>query len=187
MTKKRRVANTVGSRKGKSRRLQNEVCRLVRAATGLGDADIKPTPMGVNGIDLQLSTAARSKFPFGVECKNKEQLSIWGEINQCIENADREQLIPLLVFTRNYERCIYAAIPTDRFAAIQPPAVSWDPVTVTAKRIALWDLVATLSEPRTGIPLLHLVRNETERYTVIRFLDLLTWCHPEGGGTSPEV
>jgi hypothetical protein len=66
VTKKRRVANTVASRKGKSRRLQNEVCRLVRATTGLDDADIKPTPMGVNGIDLQV-IAPRAPISFGVE------------------------------------------------------------------------------------------------------------------------
>lgn len=175
MTKKRRVANTVGSRKGKSRRLQNEVCRLVRVMTGLDDADIKPTPMGVNGIDLQLSSAARFKFPFGVECKNKEDLSIWGEIKQCIENANREHLNPLFIFTRNYERCIYAAMPTDRFVDLQA-GQSWVETTVTAKRISLWDLVATLNDPHDGIPVIHLERGEEERYTILRFTDLLDIC-----------
>jgi len=52
--------------------------------TGLDDADIKPTPMGVNGIDLQLSSAARAQFPFGVECKNKEDLSIWARSNSAL-------------------------------------------------------------------------------------------------------
>lgn len=188
MTKKRRVANTVGSRKGKSRRLQNEVCKLVRAMTGLDDADIKPTPMGVNGIDLQLSSAARAQFPFGVECKNKEDLSIWSEFKQCLENADREHLIPLLVFTRNYERCSYAAMPTDRFVDLQADQ-SWAETTVTAKRISIWDLVATLNDPHDGIPVIHLARSEKEQYTVMRFTDLLDICKtcpPEGDGTSKE-
>jgi len=175
VTKKRRVANTVASRKGKARRLQNEVCRLVRVMTGLDDADIKPTPMGVNGIDLQLSSAARAQFPFGVECKNKEDLSIWGEIKQCIENANREHLIPLFIFTRNYERCIYAAMPTDQFVDVQAGR-SWTETTVTAKRISLWDLVATLNDPHDGIPVIHLERGEEERYTILRFTDLLDIC-----------
>lgn len=184
--KKRRVANTVGSRKGKSRRLQNEVCRLVRAATGLEDADITPTPMGVNGIDLQLSTVARSKFPFGVECKNKEQITIWSEMRQCITNADLESLIPLLVFTRNYERCIYTALPTDQFFDLIPDGGEIDAMVVEKSRINIWDLVSTLNELHEGVPVIHLVRND-ERYTVLRFIDLLEMVTPRVGGGTSEV
>jgi len=189
VTRKRRVAKTVASRKGKSRRLQNEVCTLVRAMTGLDDADIKPTPMGVNGIDLQLSSAARAQFPFGVECKNREDLSIWSEFKQCRGNAKREHLIPLLVFTRNYEHCSYAAMATDHFVELQSDQ-RWSETTVTAKRINLWDLVATLKKPHDGILVVHLARSEEERYTLLRFADLLNICKkcpPVGDDTSKEV
>ena len=33
--------------------------------------------MDESGIDIQLSPAARKHFPWGIECKNQEALSIW--------------------------------------------------------------------------------------------------------------
>lgn len=106
---------TVKSRKAKSRNLQNGVTKLLLDKyPHLTDNDIKPAIMGESGIDIKLSEIARKSFPFGVECKNQESLSIWSAINQCEENAHSEHLIPLLIFKRNHSHT-YVVLEIDNF------------------------------------------------------------------------
>ena len=44
---------------------------------------------------------ARELFPFGIECKAQETLNIWQALEQARINAEKEKLMPLLVFKRN--------------------------------------------------------------------------------------
>ena len=46
-------------------------------------------------------TRARELFPFGIECKAQETLNIWQALEQARINAEKEKLMPLLVFKRN--------------------------------------------------------------------------------------
>lgn len=95
------TATTTKSRKVKARALQNAVAEDLRAnLPPLGSADISPAVMGSAGMDILLSTRAREMFPFAIECKAQEALNIWDALKQCQTNAEKERLIPLLVFKR---------------------------------------------------------------------------------------
>lgn len=76
---------------------------------GVDKNDIKPTPMGVSGIDIQLSNTIRAVYPWGHEVKNHEKINIWAALEQCERNAALEELKPCLVFTRN-RTPIYAVV-----------------------------------------------------------------------------
>jgi hypothetical protein len=96
------TANTPASRKGKARALQNPVASIIRSSFSVLDGnDVSPAIMGQSGIDIHLSNHARQFFPFGIECKNQESLNIWQALEQARVNAEKEKLIPLLVFKRN--------------------------------------------------------------------------------------
>lgn len=95
------VANTTKTKKAKSRALQNIVAEDIRALTKLTDDDVAPAIMGTTGIDIRLSSRARAVFPYGIECKNQEKISIWSCIEQCERNATFEGLTPLLIVKRN--------------------------------------------------------------------------------------
>lgn len=105
------MANTVASRKAKARRLQNETAKSIRDAFGLPDEDVMPVPMGVNGMDIKLSDRARQVFPFAVENKARESISIWESMEQAEANAP-DGLEPLVVFRRNRSKT-YACLEFD--------------------------------------------------------------------------
>ena len=87
--------------KAKGRRLQQQiVADLLETFPTLTPDDVRSTSMGANGEDVQLSTAAREKFPFSVEAKNQERLNVWDAFLQAKTNtpADAD---PLLVFKKN--------------------------------------------------------------------------------------
>ena len=98
---KRQVANTPSSRKAKSRRAQDAVAEDLQQLFNADKNDIKPTPMDIAGIDIQLSNTIRAIYPWGHEVKNQEKLSIWTALQQCESNANKERLKPCLVFKRN--------------------------------------------------------------------------------------
>ncbi|WP_343241596.1 putative PDDEXK endonuclease, partial [Methanoculleus sp. UBA312] len=81
--------------------------------------DILSTAMGQGGCDLYLSPAARSVFPFGVEAKRAEALSIPAGWKQCETNASKVGLIPLLVFKRNREEPLAVLRWSDLLALLQ--------------------------------------------------------------------
>lgn len=84
--------------KAKGRRHQQRVRRKILDTFGLKEDDISSRSMGAGGEDLLLSPKAREYFPFSVECKNSEKVSIWSWWEQAQSNA---QYKPLLVFKRN--------------------------------------------------------------------------------------
>lgn len=93
--------------KAKGRKLQKEVIDIIREFYGFNFDDVKSIPMGCSGEDIWLSTEARKRFPFSVECKNQEHINIWDSISQAESNA--KEHAPLLVFRRNRSK-IYAVI-----------------------------------------------------------------------------
>mgnify|MGYP001292766354 CR=1 FL=1 len=88
------------SAKNKGKRLQNKVRDIIlEKFDKLEPDDVRSITMGDAGEDILLSPAARRLFPFSVECKAQESLSIWSALEQAESNAGKH--IPLLVFKRN--------------------------------------------------------------------------------------
>lgn len=101
------------SAKNKGRRLQQYVRdKVLELYPVLTDRDVRSTPMGVSGEDLQLSEVASKLFPFSVETKNQENISIWKALEQSI--SDNRNLTPLLVFKRNNSN-VYCALKFEDF------------------------------------------------------------------------
>ena len=75
------------SAKAKGRRLQQQVADDLRTTFGLGPDDVRSTPMGSHGEDVQLSEAARRLVPFSIECKNVEKLSLRASFAQAEANS----------------------------------------------------------------------------------------------------
>ena len=95
------VATTPASRKAKGRRLQQAVRQDLVDRLGLDPGDILSTAMGQSGCDLYLSPAARTIFPFGIECKAQERIALPEWWKQCTRNAAAEGLTPLLVLKQS--------------------------------------------------------------------------------------
>jgi hypothetical protein len=104
------------SAKAKGKRLQNRVRDLLveKYSKVLEEGDFKSTTMGESGIDIQLSPAARKKFPWAVECKNQESLAIWKCLEQAESAAEDESLKPVLIFKRNRSKT-YACLELKDF------------------------------------------------------------------------
>jgi hypothetical protein len=95
------TANTVQSRKGKGRKLQQLIRDklLDKHKEQLVEGDIESRGMGQSGTDIVLSPLAQTYIPFDIEAKNQESISIW----KCLEQAEtntKTGRIPLLVFKR---------------------------------------------------------------------------------------
>lgn len=95
------TANTPQSRKAKGREFQKAIREDIISALGIPEKDILSTPMGCPGCDIYLSTAARNKFPFGIEAKRQERLNFNKAWEQAVTNARKEGLAPLLVTKRS--------------------------------------------------------------------------------------
>jgi hypothetical protein len=110
---------TPRSAKNKGARWQKKVAQYVSDLTGVPvekDGDIEPRQMGQSGSDIIIRGRARELFPYGVECKNVEKLSIWNALDQANENC-REGERPLMFFTRNRTN-EYVAMEVETFMKI---------------------------------------------------------------------
>ena len=107
------------SAKNKGKRLQNKVKELLveKFKSSLEDGDFKSTTMGESGIDIQLSPAARRIFPWAIECKNQEAISIWKCLQQAEDAGKDEGLKPLLIFKRNRSKT-YVTLELDDFLGL---------------------------------------------------------------------
>jgi hypothetical protein len=86
----RRLIIKTSSAKAKGRNLQNWVRdQIVKLFPELVN-DIRSTPMGVTGTDIQLSPLAQGKIPLAIECKAQESVSIWAAYEQACEGAKLE-------------------------------------------------------------------------------------------------
>lgn len=95
------TASTSASRKAKGRQFQQAIRKDLIATLSIEEGDILSTAMGQSGCDLYLSPAAREKFPFGVEAKRQERISLPEWWQQCTRNAKAANLTPLLIFRKN--------------------------------------------------------------------------------------
>ena len=87
------------SAKAKGRRLQQKFMHLLIEKLEIHPEDIESRSMGAAGEDLIMSKAARTKFPFSVECKNQERMNIWSAWEQATNNRGIYE--PLVVIKKN--------------------------------------------------------------------------------------
>lgn len=107
----------IHSAKAKGRRHQQDVCKkLLEVSHGLEPDDIRSASMGAPGEDILFSPAARRQFPFSIECKNVEKLSIWSCIDQSRANCP-DGATEMVVFTKNHENP-FVALPFEKFLEI---------------------------------------------------------------------
>lgn len=92
------------SAKAKGRKLQTWVAdKLLGLLKSVTELDIKSTPMGVNGVDVQLSTVAYKQFPYNIECKNTERMTtIYNYYEQAISHKHSGE--PLLIIKMNRQK-----------------------------------------------------------------------------------
>jgi hypothetical protein len=62
------------------------------------DILVKATSMG--GCDIHMSPQAQQWFPFAIEVKNAESLSVWKAMAQATVNAKKKKAPPVLFFKR---------------------------------------------------------------------------------------
>ena len=86
------------SAKAKGRRLQQWV-RDKLISKGLKEDDVQSRSMGAGGEDIMLSSDARLMFPYSIECKNQERVSIWKAYEQAQSNCGKYQA--LLIIKKN--------------------------------------------------------------------------------------
>ena len=87
------------SAKAKGRRLQQKFMQLLIEKLNIDPEDIESRSMGAGGEDLIMSSAARNKFPYSIECKNQEKLNIWAAWEQANNNKGIYE--PLVVIKKN--------------------------------------------------------------------------------------
>lgn len=111
------------SAKAKGRAMCNKLRdEIILAFPDLEPDDVRVTPSGVNGEDIQLSPAARRRLPFTIECKNVESLNIWNAIKQARSHAGSTSYVPMVAFTKNKETP-FVAVPMQFF--IELLAIRW--------------------------------------------------------------
>jgi len=92
---------SIKARKQKARELQKTIRDDLKRIFHLSDDDVRSTSMGVTGSDVQLSSEAKRFYPFSIECKCQENINVHQCLGQAITNAEKENLVPQLIFKRN--------------------------------------------------------------------------------------
>jgi hypothetical protein len=88
---------------------------LLENAPELEPDDIRSTSMGCGGEDLQLSPAARKRYPISIECKNQESLSVWKAYEQASANCGDHE--PVLFMKKNRKKPL-VVIDADYFISL---------------------------------------------------------------------
>ena len=110
------MANTVRSRKQKGYRFQKAVATRIQEKFNLEERDAVSAPSSCTGVDVILSERAKKVFPFSIECKNQESISIWKCLEQ-MENNEVPNTFGLLAFKRNRSKP-YVCMSADSFWAM---------------------------------------------------------------------
>ena len=83
------------SAKAKGRALQDWTRDTMKSLFKFTDDDVKCAVMGETGEDVRLiSKRARKKFPYSIECKNRETFkTLYSQYEQAKSHSDREGLL----------------------------------------------------------------------------------------------
>ena len=88
------------SAKNKGNRLQVWVYERFLTLFGLDEGEIRPAQGGEHGMDIKAIPRSRDRYPYAVECKNQEKISIWQAWKQAELNSEGHT--PLVIFKRNH-------------------------------------------------------------------------------------
>lgn len=75
----------------------------------LTNDDIRSTSMGASGEDIQMSSAARKRFPYTVECKSKNAIAVY----PWLEQRTRGSHTPLVFAKANHKEPIVVLYAQD--------------------------------------------------------------------------
>ena len=103
------------SAKAKGRRLQQWVRDQLIEKLEVHPEDIESRSMGAGGEDLIMARDARQKFPYSIECKNQESLSVWKAFEQAQANCGSHQ--PVLFMKKNRKKPV-VVIDADYFISL---------------------------------------------------------------------
>ena len=108
------TANTPRSRKSKGAKFQNEIRDLILEKFGdkLEPDDVKTAVMGESGIDIKLSPLAQRVFPFAVEAKRTEKMSVPAWWEQAKTNGT-DKLKPIVITKQNRKEPLVIMSLTD--------------------------------------------------------------------------
>ena len=127
------------SAKAKGRVLQQAVVAALREHfPSLTSDDIRSTPMGVQGPDVQLSARAKELVPYAFECKNVEKLNVWTAFAQAQAHVGTSGATPVVVCKKNRTHAL-AVVPWDHFVTLLGPreACEDDPRALLERALAL--------------------------------------------------
>ena len=101
--------------KAKGRRLQDDICkRLLEHYKGiLEEGDLRVAIMGESGSDIKRSPLATKVFPYAIEAKNQQKISIWAALQQAADNCPEGDK-PVVIFKRNRSET-YVTLKFDDF------------------------------------------------------------------------
>ena len=100
------TANTPRSRKSKGAKFQKEIREsILEHFDALEPDDVKSAVMGESGMDIKLSPAAQKLFPFAVEAKRTEKISLRQWWKQARANST-DKLKPLVITKQNREETL---------------------------------------------------------------------------------
>lgn len=101
------------SSKAKGRTAVVAVRDLLLRSFQLQDDDLLVKATSQGGCDLHLSPHAQKFFPFGIEVKSAEALSIWSALAQADVNAKKKNLPPIVFFKRAHSELFVALKASD--------------------------------------------------------------------------
>ena len=110
------MAISTAAAKAKGRNLQKRVRDAVLAKyPDLTEDDVRSCPMGSNGEDIQLSTAAKAAFPYSVECKARAKIAL---VYDALEQAkSQNDLTPVAVIKADRKEPL-VVLTLDAFMAL---------------------------------------------------------------------
>lgn len=109
------------SAKAKGRLLQQKVKKAIIEALELDPSDVRSTSMGAPGEDIQLSSFARLRFPYSVECKSYSRIGVYNWYYQAIDNCGGHT--PLLIIKQNNAEPL-AVLSWEAFLKLQRQATA---------------------------------------------------------------
>jgi len=102
------MAITIKSRKQKGRLFQQEIAKRISKLLGIQiekDGEVESRPLPQKGTDVILRGEALKKFPFSIEAKRTENISLYSWIEQAKRNkADKTNW--LLFHKKNHSKAI---------------------------------------------------------------------------------
>lgn len=109
------MAISPSSAKAKGRNLQKRVRDEILARyPDLTEDDVRSCPMGSQGEDIQLSSAAKAAFPYSVECKARAKIAL--VYDALAQARTQNDLTPLAVIKADRKEALVVLSLTDFMA-----------------------------------------------------------------------